>query len=109
MDFQHSGEIWRDFPELVPGIVFAEGITPDVSVGDRAAKFTAIASSRLAERTESELPEVQAWRRAFAKIGLKPTQRQSRCCGASARKGLSRNCTPSSGYATPSHWPSPSR
>jgi hypothetical protein len=23
MDFQHSSEIWRDFPELVPGVVFA--------------------------------------------------------------------------------------
>ena len=44
MHFQHSGEIWRDFPELVPGVVVADGITHDVSVGDRAARFTAIAS-----------------------------------------------------------------
>jgi hypothetical protein len=22
MDFQHSSEIWRDFPELVPGVVY---------------------------------------------------------------------------------------
>jgi len=72
--FQHSGEIWRDFPELVPAALFAEGITPDAPVGDRAAKFTATASSRLAERPESELPEIQAWRRAFARMGLKPTQ-----------------------------------
>jgi DNA/RNA-binding domain of Phe-tRNA-synthetase-like protein len=72
--FQHSGQIWRDFPELVAGIVFAEGITPKVSVGNRADKFTAITRSRLAERTESELPEIQAWRRAFARMGLKPTQ-----------------------------------
>ena len=74
MHFQHSGEIWRDFPELVPGVLFAEGITPDAPVGDRADKFTAIASSRLAEGPESELPEIQAWRRAFARMGLKPTQ-----------------------------------
>jgi DNA/RNA-binding domain of Phe-tRNA-synthetase-like protein len=74
VQFQHFPEIWRDFPELVPGIVFAEGITPNVPVGDPAARFTAIASSRLAERTESELPEIQAWRRAFARMGLKPTQ-----------------------------------
>jgi DNA/RNA-binding domain of Phe-tRNA-synthetase-like protein len=72
--FQHSGEIWRDFPELVPGALFAGGITPDAPVGDRAAKFTAIASSRLAEGPESGLPEIQAWRRAFARMGLKPTQ-----------------------------------
>jgi DNA/RNA-binding domain of Phe-tRNA-synthetase-like protein len=74
MHFQHSGEIWRDFPELVPGVVAADGITHDVSVGDRAARFTAIASARLAARAESELPEIRAWRRAFARMGLKPTQ-----------------------------------
>jgi DNA/RNA-binding domain of Phe-tRNA-synthetase-like protein len=74
MDFQHSGEIWRDFPELVPGIVFAEGITHDVAAGDRVAKFTAIARSRLARESESELPEIRAWRRAFTRMGLKPTQ-----------------------------------
>ena len=72
--FEHSGQIWRDFPELVPGIVFAEGITHTVSVDNAVAGFTARASSRLAERTESELPEIQAWRRAFARMGLKPTQ-----------------------------------
>ena len=74
MDFQHSGEIWRDFPELVAGVIFADQITPGVSVSDRVAKLTAIASSRLAKATESELPEIQAWRRAFARMGLKPTQ-----------------------------------
>jgi len=74
MDFQHSGEIWRDFPELVAGVVFADGITPDAAADDRIAEFTAIASSRLADVTESELPEIGAWRRAFARMGLKPTQ-----------------------------------
>jgi DNA/RNA-binding domain of Phe-tRNA-synthetase-like protein len=74
MDFQHSSEIWRDFPELVPGIVFATGITHDVAAGDRVAKFTAIARSRLAREPESELPEIRAWRRAFTRMGLKPTQ-----------------------------------
>ena len=74
MDFQHSSEIWRDFPELVAGVVFAEGITPDVTAGDRVAKFTAVASSRLARESESELPEIRAWRRTFARMGLKPTQ-----------------------------------
>ncbi len=74
MDFQHSGEIWRDFPELVPGIVFAEGIDHDVSVDCRTAKFNAVASSRLAQGPEGELPEIRAWRRAFSRMGLKPTQ-----------------------------------
>lgn len=66
MDFRHSAEIWRDFPELVAGAVFGGGITPDVSAGGRVAKFTSIASSRLAKAAESELPEIRAWRRAWS-------------------------------------------
>jgi len=72
--FQHSGEIWRDFPQLVPGALYAEGITHDVPVGSRTGTFIATARSRLAERPEGELPEIQAWRRAFSRMGLKPTQ-----------------------------------
>jgi DNA/RNA-binding domain of Phe-tRNA-synthetase-like protein len=74
MHFQHSEEIWRDFPQLVPGILFAAGITDDVAVDSRSARFTAVARSRLAEVPEGELPEIQAWRRAFSRMGLKPTQ-----------------------------------
>jgi DNA/RNA-binding domain of Phe-tRNA-synthetase-like protein len=74
MDFRHSGEIWRDFPQLVAGAVFTTGITDDVVTDDRVARFTDIAKSRLAGMTESELPEIQAWRRAFTTMGLKPTQ-----------------------------------
>jgi DNA/RNA-binding domain of Phe-tRNA-synthetase-like protein len=73
MDFQHSGEIWRDFPELVPGIMLADGITRDVAAGGAVGRFTAIAKSRLSGVTESDLPEIQAWRRAFTGMGLKPT------------------------------------
>jgi DNA/RNA-binding domain of Phe-tRNA-synthetase-like protein len=72
--FQHSGEIWRDFPQLVPGVLYAEGITHDAPVGSRTGTFIATARSRLAERPEGELPEIQAWRRAFSGMGLKPTQ-----------------------------------
>jgi DNA/RNA-binding domain of Phe-tRNA-synthetase-like protein len=72
--FQHSSEIWSDFPELVPGVLFAEGITIDVAVGRQVAKFNAIAESRLATTSEGALPEIQTWRRAFSRMGLKPTQ-----------------------------------
>ena len=74
MYFQHSADIWREFPDLVPGVMAASGITAEVPVPARTAEFTAIAASRLAGATESELPEIQAWRRAFARMGLKPTQ-----------------------------------
>ncbi len=86
MDFQHSGEIWRDFPELVPGAIFAEGISRDVSVSSPVARFTAVARSRLAQGPEGELPEVRAWRRAFSRMGLKPTQ--YRCAAESLLRRL---------------------
>lgn len=72
--FCHSREIWDAFPELVPGVLVAEGITADAVVGERLARFAGIARSRLAARPEGELPEIQAWRRAFSRLGLKPTQ-----------------------------------
>jgi DNA/RNA-binding domain of Phe-tRNA-synthetase-like protein len=74
MYFQHAPEIWRDFPELGAGAVFATGITADASVAEHVARLSATAAARLDGKTESELPEIQAWRRAFAKMGLKPTQ-----------------------------------
>lgn len=74
MYFRHSNEIWREFPELAAGAIFAEGITKDVSVALRIEEFQAAAAARLAMGTESEFPEIQAWRRTFARMGLKPTQ-----------------------------------
>jgi DNA/RNA-binding domain of Phe-tRNA-synthetase-like protein len=74
MHFQHSADIWRDFPALVPGVLYTEGITGHANAEARADRFTAIAKARLAAGPEAELPEIQAWRRAFARMGLKPTQ-----------------------------------
>jgi len=72
VNFQHSAEIRRDYPQLVAGVVVVDGVTPDAagSVDD----FLAAARSRLAGTTEAQLPEIQAWRRVFASMGLKPTQ-----------------------------------
>jgi DNA/RNA-binding domain of Phe-tRNA-synthetase-like protein len=72
MQFQHSVDIWRDFPHLVPGAIYVDGITSTAQVS--ADCFYSAAAARLDGATESELPEIQAWRRAFAQMGLKPTQ-----------------------------------
>jgi DNA/RNA-binding domain of Phe-tRNA-synthetase-like protein len=76
--FKHSSEIWGDFPELVAGTLFTEGIgkavDKDVDVAERLGRFCDIASGRLVSNTEGEFPEIQAWRRAFSRMGLKPTQ-----------------------------------
>jgi DNA/RNA-binding domain of Phe-tRNA-synthetase-like protein len=74
MYFEHAAEIWRDFPGLVPGVAFADGITPDAKVAESVDRFSDIARSRLEQAAESEFAEIQAWRRAFARMGLKPTQ-----------------------------------
>jgi len=72
MYFQHDAALWRDFPALVPGVLYAGGITADAAPG--TDHLTTVAKARLAEGPESEFPEIQAWRRAFARMGLKPTQ-----------------------------------
>ena len=72
MYFQHAAAIWRDFPSLVPGVLYTEGIAGDAAPD--MDDYIAIAKARLADGPESEFPEIQAWRRAFARMGLKPTQ-----------------------------------
>jgi DNA/RNA-binding domain of Phe-tRNA-synthetase-like protein len=77
MSFRHSDDIWNDFPELAAGALYAEDIHKEVAVDTQVARFEAVARARLSERTEGEFPEIQAWRRAFAHMGLKPTQYRS--------------------------------
>jgi DNA/RNA-binding domain of Phe-tRNA-synthetase-like protein len=74
MYFCHSHAIWADYPELVPGVLSAERITKKPSVGSRTTKYYQVAESRLATKSEGELLEIQAWRRVFSRMGLKPTQ-----------------------------------
>lgn len=75
MQFSHHPDIWRDFPELAAGVLCVHGLHAQADVTAAVAKFHAIARGRLdGVAAESELPEIQAWRRAFARMGLKPTQ-----------------------------------
>ncbi|MCA1438801.1 hypothetical protein I6F07_00955 [Ensifer sp. IC4062] len=77
MYFRHSSDIWSDFPGLSAGILHVEGIHRDVSADAHIAAFEAAAKTRLAAGSEGEFPEIQAWRRAFSRMGLKPTQYRS--------------------------------
>ena len=74
MEFRHAAEIWADFPELAAGAAFAAGIDASARVTDRVMHWYARADARLAGTPAAELPEIRAWRRAFARMGLKPTQ-----------------------------------
>ena len=74
MHFRHSDDIWTSFPELAPGVLRNDGITSTASVSSAVEAFQATARARLAGGSESELPEIGAWRRVFSRMGLKPTQ-----------------------------------
>jgi DNA/RNA-binding domain of Phe-tRNA-synthetase-like protein len=74
--FSHAEQIWADFPELAAGVAFVTGIPAGngTAVAGRLGQFYAAADAHLATSSEAELPQTQAWRRAFARMGLKPTQ-----------------------------------
>jgi DNA/RNA-binding domain of Phe-tRNA-synthetase-like protein len=75
MEFSHHPEIRARFPELAVATLSFHGIHPHVNVDEHVARFNAIARERLSTvASESELPEVNAWRRVFSRMGLKPTQ-----------------------------------
>ncbi|WP_394362440.1 B3/4 domain-containing protein [Amycolatopsis sp. SB7-3] len=89
MRLQHHPDIRSAHPGLAVGTLQATGITPELPVD--LEKFVARATRRLADGPESEFPEIQAWRRAFARMGLKPTQ--YRCASESLLRRLRKEGT----------------
>jgi DNA/RNA-binding domain of Phe-tRNA-synthetase-like protein len=75
--FRHVPEIWQRFPQLVPGLLVVKGIDPGVEVESQIRAWYERAGKRLADQTESEMPEVAAWRRVYSQMGLKPTKYRS--------------------------------
>ncbi|CAL9637787.1 phenylalanine--tRNA ligase beta subunit-related protein [Streptomyces sp. Tu 3180] len=86
MRFRHADAIWSDHPALVAGALRASGVDAAADVGPRVAEYTARAAARLAGSGESRFPEVLAWRRAFSRMGLRPTQ--YRCASESLLRRL---------------------
>jgi DNA/RNA-binding domain of Phe-tRNA-synthetase-like protein len=78
--FQYSQEIIEQFPEVAGGIIVAKGMkngpTPDALNAAFTAEQQAV-MARIGETPLSELPPLAAWRRAFSKFGVKPTQYRS--------------------------------
>ena len=77
MYFFHNPAIWQAFPQLVAGLLLVEHVAPDSATSPHLERLLARSQERLGATTESELPEVAAWRRAYAQMGLKPTQYRS--------------------------------
>lgn len=88
MHFGHSIDIWNDYPELVPGVLAVNSVHADASVDPQVAKYLEAAELRLEAHSEEKLPEVQAWRRTFSRMGLKPTQ--YRCASEALLRRLRR-------------------
>lgn len=74
MHFSYDKSIRDCFPELKTGLLVIDGILPTGNVSAWTAHFADVACTRLANETESAFSEIQAWRKAFARMGLKPTQ-----------------------------------
>lgn len=86
MQFGHDPALQRDFPELAACALVVRGVTPDSDVRAAAQRHQATALARMQGASESDLPEIQAWRRAFARMNLKPTQ--YRCASESLLRRL---------------------
>ncbi|MCX5064583.1 phenylalanine--tRNA ligase beta subunit-related protein [Micromonospora lupini] len=74
MHFEHSAQLRAAHPDLAAGVVYATGITATADVAQRTAGHLARARQRLADGAESTFSEIQAWRRAYTAMGLRPTQ-----------------------------------
>lgn len=72
--FSHHPRIRQEFPTLTAGVLLVDHVSELPRADQAINELQAIASARLATHTESDLVEIQAWRRAFAQMGLKPTQ-----------------------------------
>ncbi|MCP9991431.1 hypothetical protein LUX09_14455 [Streptomyces albogriseolus] len=86
MLFRHAEAVRSAHPGLAAGALHAAGVDATADVGARVAEYTARALTRLAGGPESRFPEVLAWRRAFARMGLRPTQ--YRCASESLLRRL---------------------
>ena len=80
--FQYSVEIVERFPDLVGGVIVAREVQGGPTQDDLRAAFLAeqqATLARIGNTPLSELPSIQAWRRAFTAFGVKPTQYRSAC------------------------------
>jgi DNA/RNA-binding domain of Phe-tRNA-synthetase-like protein len=74
LDFGYFPDIRDDFPELVSGAILIEGLGGPGEAAPLVEKHTQAALRRIGASSESDLLEIQAWRRTFSRMGLKPTQ-----------------------------------
>ncbi len=79
MSFWHDPGIWQRFPTLAAVAADVADVDRMGAVCEPVARHLQVASDRLAladgdDGAEGRWPEIQAWRRVFSQLGLKPTQ-----------------------------------
>lgn len=72
--FCYATEIRSRFPQLRSRALLLDGVDATADPSAEITRLNAIADKRLAAASEGEFFEIQGWRRAFAAMGLKPTQ-----------------------------------
>ena len=82
MHFFHTPGIWSTFPSLRVGVMHVHGVQGAHDFDAAVIMHTEAAKTRLggdhlqrqAPLSEGQWPEIQAWRRVYAEMGLQPTQ-----------------------------------
>ncbi len=74
IQFRYAPEIPSRFQQLCSCTLLVDGIDAKADPSMQIARLVAIADDRLAAVGKGEFPEIQAWRRVFSVVGLKPTQ-----------------------------------
>ena len=75
--FRYDPALLEEFPAIQAGVIHATGLLNDPTPGPlldeyRAEQLSAVA--RLEQTPIAEIPSIAAWRRAFSRFGVKPTQ-----------------------------------
>ena len=78
--FGYDHEILERFPNVVGGVIHADGVTNRPAPAELTAAFGAEQASvreRIGETPLSELPTLAAWRSVFRSFGVNPTKYRS--------------------------------
>ena len=78
--FQYDPKVVERFPSIVGGVLVVDGLDASVTRPDLADAFIAeqrAVLDRLGETPLSEVPSLNAWRRAFRAFGVDPTAYRS--------------------------------
>ncbi|MXM66871.1 hypothetical protein GR925_26435 [Streptomyces sp. HUCO-GS316] len=74
MYFTHADAVWAEHPSLRALALTAGGLTSARTDEAQLAELAERIDRRQNQMAEAEMPEIAAWREAFSRMGLKPTQ-----------------------------------